>query len=111
MAEMALYAVVAIVALFGAATAVRVAWRGWTRSRLMKRFGDAVMVDTIMEKRIARGMTADMVRAAWGEPADMDEEVLKTKSKHEMKYDQTGKNRFARRVHLEDGLVVGWEIK
>ena len=108
MAEIVLYLVVA---LFGAATAIRVGLRGWRRSALMTRFDDAEMVATIMEKRIAKGMTADMVREAWGEPADMDEVVLKTKSKHEMKYDQTAKNRFGRRVYLEDGRVVGWEIK
>ena len=111
MAEIALYVIVAVVALFGAATAIRVGLRAFRRSSLMKRFGDAAMVDTILEGRIARGMNADMVRAAWGEPADMDEVVLKTKSKHEMKYDETGKNRFGRRVYLEDGAVVGWEIK
>ena len=111
MAEIAIYAVIAVVALFGAATAIRVLLRGMRRSSLMKRFGDGAMVDTIMEGRIAKGMSSDMVIAAWGEPADMDETVLKTKSKHEMKYDQTGKNRFGKRVYLEDGTVVGWEIK
>ena len=77
----------------------------------MKRYDDALMVDTIMEGRIARGMTADMVIDVWGEPADMDETVLKTKTKREMKYDQKGENRFGTRVYLENGVVVGWETK
>ena len=81
------------------------------RSLLMKKFGDRLMVDTIMEGRIARGMTLEMVLAVWGEPADLDETVLKTKTKHEMKYDQKGKNRFGTRVYLENGVVVGWETK
>jgi len=68
MVEIAIYAVVAVVALFGAATAIRLLLSGMRRSSLMKRFGDSAMVDTIMEGRIARGMTADMIIAAWGEP-------------------------------------------
>jgi len=81
------------------------------RALLMKRYDDALMVDTIMEGRIARGMTAEMVVDVWGDPADMDETVLKTKTKREMKYDQKGKNRFGTRVYLENGVVVGWETK
>lgn len=52
-----------------------------------------------------------MVVAAWGKPADLDEVVMKTKTKAEMKYDQKGKNRFGTRVYIENGSVVGWETK
>lgn len=90
---------------------VRFAMKKARRALLMKRYGDAQMVDTIMEGRIARGMTADMVVEVWGEPADLDETVMKTKTKAEMKYDQKGKNRFGTRVYIEDGIVVGWETK
>jgi hypothetical protein len=81
------------------------------RQNLLSRFDDPAMVDTILEGRIAQGMTAEMVVAVWGEPEDLDETVMKTKRKTEMKYNQTGKNRFGTRVHLEDGIVVGWEVK
>ncbi len=90
---------------------VRFAMKKARRALLMKRYDDADMVDTIMEGRIAQGMTAEMVMDVWGEPADMDETVLKTKTKREMKYDQKGKNRFGTRVYLENGVVVGWETK
>ena len=84
----------------------------WIRKALlMRRFGDEGMVATILEGRIAKGMSPEMVVAAWGKPADVDEVVLKTKSKLEMKFDQKGKNRFGTRVQFEDGLVVGWERK
>jgi hypothetical protein len=89
----------------------RVGWRKLKRAALMRRFGDTEMVQVIMEGRIAQGMSAEMVIAAWGEPADMDERVMKTKTKREMKFDQTGKNRFSTRVYLENGEVVGWETK
>ncbi len=90
---------------------VRFAMKKARRGMLMRRYSDAQMVDTIMEGRIARGMTADMVVEVWGEPADLDETVMKTKTKAEMKYDQKGKNRFGTRVYIEDGIVVGWETK
>lgn len=90
---------------------VRHASKRFRRASLLKRFEDQAMVDTIMEGRIAQGMTAEMVIATWGEPADMDETVMKTKTKREMKYDQKGKNRFGTRVYLENGVVVGWETK
>lgn len=103
-----------LIAVTGVAALIllgKVLFRKLRRASLMSRFDDAQMVDTIMEGRIARGMTMDMVLAVWGEPADLDETVLKTKSKHEMKYDQKGKNRFGTRVYLENGIVVGWETK
>jgi len=90
---------------------VRFAMKKARRALLMKRYDDVEMVDTIMEGRIARGMSAEMVMDVWGEPADMDETVLKTKTKREMKYDQKGKNRFGTRVYLENGVVIGWETK
>ncbi len=90
---------------------VRFASKRLRRAMLMKRFEDAQMVDTIMQGQIAQGMTAEMVIATWGTSADMDETVMKTKTKREMKYDQKGKNRFGTRVYLENGIVVGWETK
>lgn len=89
----------------------RFAMKKARRALLMRRYDDEQMVSVIMEGRIARGMTAEMVIDVWGDPADMDETVLKTKTKREMKYDQKGKNRFGTRVYLENGVVVGWETK
>ena len=84
----------------------------WLRKMLlMRRFGDAEMVQTILEGRIAQGMSPEMVVAAWGKPTDLDEMVMKTKTKAEMKYDQEDKNRFGTRVYIENGSVVGWETK
>ena len=85
---------------------------GWIRrALLMRRFGDAGVVATILEGRISKGMSPEMVVAAWGKPADVDEVMLKTKSKLEMKWDQKGKNRYGTRVYFENGEVVAWERK
>jgi hypothetical protein len=85
--------------------------RGLRRRSLMTRYDHPEFVASIMDGQIMRGMTMDMVVDVWGDPADLDEIALKTKTKTEMKYDQKGKNRFGTRVHLEDGIVVGWETK
>lgn len=85
--------------------------RSLRRKALMARYEHQEFVDSIMAGQIMRGMSTEMVLDVWGEPADLDETALKTKTKTEMKYDQKGKNRFGTRVYLEDGLVVGWEVK
>lgn len=102
----------------GVVVAAALAWFGLRaglaklrRRRWLDRHGDPDMVETMMAGQIARGMTLDMVLDVWGRPADMDETVMKTKTKRQLKYDQTGKNRFGTRVYLENGVVVGWETK
>ncbi|WP_437685776.1 hypothetical protein [Sorangium sp. So ce176] len=57
------------------------------------------------------GMTAEMLMHSKGPPEDIDEKVLKTKTKHVYKYFQTGTNRYALRVTLDDGIVTGWDDK
>jgi hypothetical protein len=47
--------------------------------------------------------------ASLGQPLDVKERVLKSKTKHTYCYQQTAKNRFALKIHLEDGIVVGWD--
>lgn len=78
---------------------------------LKKRYENAEMAQTIIEGRIAQGMTPDMVIDAWGQPAAMEEQVMKTKTKREMKYDPKGRNRFGTRVYFENDVVIGWETK
>ena len=105
------YALAALVGLGILILLVRMGLSRIRRAVWMRRYGDVTMVDTMMAGQIARGMTLDMVLDVWGTPADMDETVLKTKTKRELKYDQKGKNRFGTRVYLENGEVVGWETK
>ncbi|WP_437319749.1 hypothetical protein [Sorangium sp. So ce385] len=57
------------------------------------------------------GMTAEMLTHSKGSPEDIDEKVLKTKTKHVYKYGQTGINRYALRVTLDNGVVTGWDDK
>jgi hypothetical protein len=87
---------------------LRARFRQWV---LMRKYGDPEIVETMMGGQISRGMTIEMVIDVWGTPADMDEVVMKTKTKRELKYDQKGKNRFGTRVYFENGECVGWETK
>lgn len=104
-------AVLLILLLFVAKWAIGRGIHSMRRRSLMGRYDHPEFVASIMDGQIMRGMTMDMVIDVWGDPADLDEVALKTKTKTEMKYDQKGKNRFGTRVYLEDGIVVGWETK
>ena len=81
------------------------------RKHLIERYGDADVAERIMQARYWRGQTADQLRDALGKPADIDQTVLKTKVKEVWKYQPTGKRRYAVKITLDDGFVVGWEDK
>jgi hypothetical protein len=81
------------------------------RERLMKKYGDELIVENIMKKRIWQGMTEGQLLDSWGRPAEKDQRIYKTKSAETFKYNQTGRNRFRSRVVVEDGMVVGWSQK
>lgn len=65
----------------------------------------------IIRREIWKGQSAAALLEARGKPMDVDERVMKNKTRHVYKYNPTGVNRFALRVTLEDDVVVGWEDK
>jgi hypothetical protein len=77
----------------------------------MEKYGDAEIVDRIMNKVVWQGMATEHLLDCLGSPVAIDKKVYKTKTSHTYKYGQTGKNRFSRRVILENGIVVGWDFK
>jgi hypothetical protein len=78
------------------------------RASLTTRFGPEI-AEAIMVRRFWVGATAEMLVEAIGHPADIDEKVLKTKTKHVYKYYPRGARRFGLKVMLENGVVVGWD--
>jgi uncharacterized membrane protein len=64
-----------------------------------------------MSRSVWEGQTEDELIDSLGEPIEVDQKILKTKSKEIWKYKKTGKGRFGLRVTLENNRVVGWEIK
>jgi NO-binding membrane sensor protein with MHYT domain len=80
-------------------------------SRLMQKYADEKLVDALISKTIWQGMTAEQLRDSWGEPASIEEKVMKTKIKQVFKYRPVAANRFRDKVTLEDGIIVGWDQK
>lgn len=81
------------------------------RDELRRKYGDDSVVNAIMRKAYWQGQTEEQLIDALGRPQDIDEKVLKTKRKEIWKYHSLGANRYALRVTLEQGLVVGWDDK
>ncbi len=78
------------------------------RQRLIEKYGPqrgAELADGV----IAQGMTEEMVIDALGQPLDVDEKVLKTKTKRTLKYNQLTARTYGVKVFLDDGVVVGWD--
>jgi hypothetical protein len=80
-------------------------------ARLMAKYGDEKLVHAIVTQTIWQGMTVDQLKDSWGEPASVEQKVMKTKVREVFKYKPVGKNRFRDKVTLEDGVITGWDQK
>jgi uncharacterized protein YecT (DUF1311 family) len=76
---------------------------------LVGKYG-AEIAARIVAHKVWQGMTVEQLVKSWGSPADIDCEIVKTRKRETWKYGQTGKNRFANRIYLENGIVIGWKI-
>lgn len=76
--------------------------------QLSQRFGPEAAA-AILQGRYWQGCTIEMVVEALGQPVDVKERVFKTKTKTTYCYQQIAKNRFALKIHFENGIVVGWD--
>ncbi|WP_202593987.1 MULTISPECIES: hypothetical protein [Geobacter] len=81
------------------------------RLALTAKYADPLLIEKIMSRHFWQGQTEEQLRDSLGHPYDIDERVLKTKSKQIWKYHPMGRNRFGLRITLENGLVVGWDDK
>ena len=105
-----------ILAVVGAVTLVtlQIYFRHWKRKKrfeeLHARFGPEA-AEYIYDEKLFLGMTKEMLLEAWGEPADIVEENVRSKIKQTWKYNQVGVNRYEDRVSLEDDVVVGWKSR
>ena len=77
--------------------------------RLVRQYGEEIAARIVAHK-VWQGMTVEQLTKSWGSPHDIDCEIVKTRKKETWKYGQTGKNRFANRIYLENGIVIGWKI-
>ena len=81
------------------------------RKQLTAKYGDPEITRRIMKQEVWQGETQEQLLESLGKPEDVDQKVLKTKSKEVWKYRPTGKNRFGLKVTLDDGIVVAWDMK
>lgn len=79
-------------------------------AELTDRFGAENAV-RIMNRQFWQGATQEMIVESQGKPVDIEERVLKTKTRHTFKYAEKRKGQFGLRVMFEDGICVGWEDK
>jgi hypothetical protein len=79
------------------------------RRHLIERYGDPEIARQIMKCVLWKGETQEQLLESLGRPADIDQKVLKTKTKEVWKYRPTARNRFGLKVTLDDGIVTGWE--
>lgn len=78
---------------------------------LMVKYGDEDLVKKLMNGEFWQEQTHGQLLDSLGEPEDIDQIVYKTKTKETWKYNETGKNRYALKIVIENGLVVGWNQK
>lgn len=100
-----------LVLIAGAASlfVVRHLARKARRKRLMEKYGNAELVEAILNRKVLQGMTREQLYDSWGRPVETGHEIYKKTVRETFKYDRTGRNRFKKRVYLENGIVVGWK--
>ncbi|GAD62009.1 DNA translocase FtsK [Aquipseudomonas alcaligenes] len=80
-------------------------------SYLFGKYLDEDIARRIITQTVWEGMTAGQVHDAFGEPEAIDQKYLKRTSREVWKYHAMGANRYASKIILENGLVVGWDFK
>lgn len=78
---------------------------------LTTKYSDKKIVDDIMRGAYWQGQTAEQLLDSLGQPADIDEKVLKTRKREIWKYHQLSANRFGLRITVENDVVAGWDEK
>jgi hypothetical protein len=78
---------------------------------LRRKYDDEQAIDRIMKGYLWQGQTAEQLVDSLGDPADVDRQVLKTKTKEIWKYIHLGGDRYGLRITLENSVVVGWDRK
>jgi hypothetical protein len=103
--------IVFIIGVVIAVVVVREILRAVKRERLMKKYGDAVLVGKLMKGLFWEGQTAEQLIDSIGKPVEVDNKVMRSKTRSVWKYSQRSKRRFGLRITLENDQVVGWDKK
>jgi hypothetical protein len=57
------------------------------------------------------GETKEQVIDSLGPPLDIDIKTTKTKQRETLKYNQVRANAYGTKIIIENGIVIGWEVK
>lgn len=106
-----IYIIVIAIIIFAVLVSAAQLYSKRHRQNLLSKYGDSGLVERLLSQEVWIGQTAEMLRDSRGHPAKTDQRVLKTKIKETWKYHRVGANRYALRIYLEDGIVVGWDDK
>lgn len=63
----------------------------------------------VLDSELRIGDSREVVEAIFGEPEDVSERVMKSKTRHVLKYGRLNARSFAMKITLEDDVVVGWD--
>ena len=89
----------------------RIYFKRRRRKKLLAKYGDPRIVDKIMSRSFWMGQTQTQLIDSLGQPADVDQKVMKSKTKETWKYNPLGGNKYGLRITVEDGVVAGWDQK
>lgn len=103
--------IVFIVLVIGAWVAISSHFTKKRGDALLEKYGNKEIVDKIMKHIVWQGQTSAQLNDSLGNPVDIDRKVMRTKTREVWKYDKTGKGRYALRITIENGIVVGWDKK
>lgn len=78
---------------------------------LREKYKNESVVQKIYDGYFWVGQTTQQLTDSLGDPEGIDNKLLKTKTKEVWKYNRKGVNRFALRINIEDGRVIGWDQK
>ena len=106
-------AIITIVGIIAGLTFVAMAntwWAGKVRRKYLRaEYGaDPALTQRLIDKEIWAGMSKRQMVDSIGDPADKDMQDKGGISYETYKYDKVG-DKYRRRVHLQNGVVVNWE--
>ncbi len=81
------------------------------KDHIYQKYGHTELAENIINKMFWVGQTSEQLLDSLGKPIEIDENVLKTKKKETWKYYQKSATRFGLKIKVENGIVVGWDVK
>jgi hypothetical protein len=104
-------ATIAVLSVIAAIVWVKDSQKKKRLAHLRAKYSNELVVQSILNGDVWQGQTAEQLLDSLGPPSDIDCKLLKTKSKDTWKYYHRGGNRYALRITVENGVVVGWDKK